>query len=152
MHSRANDIAGELAVLDEKIRVVKIELNMLKEQRSALVDRLAGIVEASRPVRLTTPLGPILMKQKHVVTFPTQSTDPAGHDRLVHTIRERGGWMKYSTVNYPRLKSDWLHGRVEDTIREPLRPLAREHDELVVTSPRRGPDRSTGDAAPGRAF
>ena len=150
MHNRATSIASEIAVLDEKIRMFRHEISQLQEMREALVGQLAAAVDVIRPVRIFTPLGEVSVKRKRVVSFPTQSTDPVGQKQLVSMIRERGACLRYSMINYPRLKSDWLNGQVEVSIRDPLRPLVIEQDELVVMCPRRSAVGDEPSKTPGR--
>lgn len=144
MHSPAVGIAQQLAGLDERIGSLKHELASLQQQRAALVESLARLVDASGETRLTTPTGSVVMKWRRMVGFPT-SSDPERHARLTRALRDHGVWMTYSTLNYSRLKSDWLHGRVPRTVRASIEPFAAEREALIVTSRRR-----QGTPAPGR--
>ena len=124
----------ELAEIELKLKALRGEERLLRERRGELLERFGdtmggGFDGGGRSFDARG--GRLEVKRERVVSFPTQSSDPGGQERLREALMMSGSWARMSMLNYAAMKAAWRRSRGGDSgVGRVLGRFARERDEV----------------------
>jgi len=129
-------LADRLGEIESRLHGLREESRRLEDERTGLLAQLTQSLGGQDQRVLLGRAWRIKASSVRVIHLPTATVDPTAAKSLRSILVASGEWDQYSTVNYPRLKSDWLNAVINPKTRQLLSHLVTEEMSVRVRAER----------------